>query len=56
MYEVVQWVTQMWGRCVKRESQCPHSRRLREEYEPKLLASGVHHPGNCQAVVLHERE
>lgn len=21
-----------------------------------MLASGVHHPGNCQAVVLHERE
>lgn len=38
------------------QSQCPHSRRLREEYEPKLLASGVHHPGSCQAVVLQERE
>lgn len=28
----------------------------RRSKEPKLLASGVHHPGNCQAVVLHERE
>ena len=56
MYEVVQRVPPMWGRCVSKQSPCPHSRRLREEYEPTLLAFGLHQPGNCQAAVLQERE